>query len=82
MNASEKLSIDELKDIARMMGNVSPREFLRDKNAAEAGLSADADDEAVFAAMAANPKIIQRPIGIKGKTAVLGRPIERLTEII
>ena len=82
MNASERLSVDELKDIARKMGGVSPREFLREKNAADAGLAADADDAAVFAAMAENPKIIQRPIGIKGKKAVLGRPIERLTEIL
>jgi arsenate reductase len=31
--------------------------------------------------MAANPKIIQRPIGIVGKQAVLGRPIEKLLEL-
>ena len=67
MNASEQLSLDELKDIAKKMGASSPREFLRDKNAAEFGI--------------ANPKIIQRPIGIVGKQAVLGRPIEKLLEL-
>ena len=66
MNASEQLSLDELKDIAKKMGASSPREFLRDK---------------IFQAMAANPKIIQRPIGIVGKQAVLGRPIEKLLEL-
>ncbi|MEH6809138.1 MAG: ArsC/Spx/MgsR family protein [Hyphomonas oceanitis] len=76
MNASEQLSVAELKDIAKKMGGVSPRAFLREKNAAEAGLAEDAGDEAVYAAMAENPKIIQRPILIKGSKAVLGRPID------
>jgi len=81
MNASEQLSLAELKDIAKKLGNVSPRAFLREKNAAEAGLSVSADDDAVFAAMAENPKLIQRPIGIKGPKAALGRPVERLLDI-
>lgn len=81
MNASEQLSLAELKDIAKKLGNVSPRAFLREKNAADAGLPASAGDDAVFAAMAENPKIIQRPIGIKGKNAALGRPVERLLDI-
>ena len=82
MNASEQLSVAELKDIAKKMGGVSPRAFLREKNAAEAGLAEDASDEAVYAAMAENPKIIQRPILIKGNKAVLGRPVELLLELI
>ena len=82
MNASEALTQDELKDIAKKMGGVSPRTFLREKNAAEAGVTAEMSDADVFRAMAENPKIIQRPIGIAGDKAVLGRPIERLLEII
>mgnify|MGYP001797925625 CR=1 FL=1 len=31
MNASSRLSVDELKDIAKKMGGVSPRAFLREK---------------------------------------------------
>lgn len=81
MNASEALSVDELKDIAKKMGGVSPREFLRDKNAAEAGITEKSSDAAIFKAMAENPKIIQRPIGVVGDKAVLGRPIEKLLEI-
>ena len=73
--------MDELKDIAAKMGGVSPREFLREKNAAEAGLSESASDAEVFEAMAANPKIIQRPIGINGGKAVLGRPNAKLLDI-
>ena len=81
MNASERLSLAELRDIAKKLGNVSPRAFLREKNAAEAGLPASAGDDAVFEAMAENPKLIQRPIGLKGPKAALGRPVERLLDI-
>ena len=80
-SAAERLSLNEIKDIAAKMGHVSPREFLREKDAEAAGLSASASDEEVFAAMAGNPKLIQRPIGIKGDKAVLGRPNDRLLSI-
>lgn len=82
MTAAERLSVEELKDIAKKMGAKSPRAFLREKDAAAAGLSETASDEAVYAAMAENPKLIQRPIGINGKKAVLGRPNEKLLEIV
>ena len=75
------LSEEELREIARKMGNVSPREFLRVKDAEKAGLSDNAPDDEVFAAMAENPKLIQRPIGVNGDKAVLGRPNARLLEI-
>ena len=32
--------------------------------------------------MAENPKLIQRPIGINGKKAALGRPNAKLLEIL
>lgn len=82
MNKSEQLSVEELKDIAKKMGAQSPREFLREKNAKERGLPDDIDGDDLFEAMAADPYIIQRPIGINGKKAVLGRPNEKLLEII
>lgn len=81
MSAAERLSVEELKDIAKKMGAKSPRAFLREKDAEAAGLSDKASDEQVYAAMAENPKLIQRPIGINGRKAVLGRPNERLLDI-
>jgi len=79
---TDQLCVTELKDIAEKMGNASPRVFLRDKAAREAGLTDASSDDEIFAAMAANPKLIQRPIGLKGDKAVLGRPNEALLEII
>ena len=82
MNAGDALSVDDLKDIAEKLGAASPRDFLRDKDAKKFELADSADDEAVFAAMADNPRLIQRPIGINGNKAALGRPIENLLHII
>ena len=54
---------------------------MRSKDAPAAGIDANSSDEAIFEAMAENPKLIQRPIGIKGKKAVLGRPPEDLLKL-
>ncbi|WP_018148776.1 ArsC/Spx/MgsR family protein [Henriciella marina] len=81
MNQSEALSVDELKDIAAKMGASSPREFLRDKDAQKFDIPPTLDDDALYAAMAENPKLIQRPIGINNGKAALGRPVEKLLDI-
>ncbi len=82
MTASGRLSVEDLQDIALKMGSVSPRAFLREKDAQQAGLSADLSDADLFQAMADNPKLIQRPIGLQGGRAVLGRPMEKLLDIL
>lgn len=81
MNKSDQLTEAELRAIAKHMGGASPREFLRPKDAEKFGLAESASDDDVFAAMAAEPRLIQRPIGINGKKAVVGRPNERLLDI-
>ena len=82
MSKTERLSEQELRGIAKKMGKVSPREFLRVKDAEKYGLAETASDDDVFAAMAEEPKLIQRPIGINGRKAVLGRPNDRLLSIV
>ncbi len=79
---TEQLDLEELKSLAQKMGGVSPRAFLREKDAEKTGLAETATDAQVFAAMAENPKLIQRPIGIKGDKAVLGRPNSALLDIV
>lgn len=82
MTETERFSVDELKAIAKKLKAKSPRDFLRKKDADAAGLPETASDEEVYAAMVENPRLIQRPIGINGRKAALGRPIENLLEIL
>jgi arsenate reductase len=81
MNAGEALSVDELREITKQLGATSPRAFLREKDAVKFDLPASASDDEIYSAMVDNPRLIQRPIGIKGGKAALGRPIEQLLEI-
>lgn len=47
-------------------------------NLADASLS----DEQLIAAMAAHPKLIERPVLVAGDKAVIGRPPENILEIL
>ncbi|MDT8345633.1 MAG: arsenate reductase (glutaredoxin) [Thermohalobaculum sp.] len=46
------------------------------------GLSGQSDDATLIAAMAAQPKLIERPVVIVGRRAALGRPPEAVAEIL
>ena len=80
-NKTAMLSEDELRDIAKKMGGVSPREFMRAKDAEKAGIDDHTSDDEIFAIMAENPKVIQRPIGINNGKAIIGRPNDKLLTI-
>lgn len=82
MNATEQLSEEELRVIAKKLGNARPHDFSRPKNISAEGLDPEMSDDELFTAMANNPKFIQRPILIKGDEARLGRPIEKMLELL
>ncbi|WP_337848040.1 arsenate reductase (glutaredoxin) [Sphingomonas sp.] len=70
-------------ELARLYakGGMSPRDGLRK---AEAGAKAlkDASDDAILDAMAADPILIERPLVETAKGVRLGRPPERVRDIL
>lgn len=73
---------EELARILELLGK-GPRDILRRKEAAEAGLDPDGmGDDALIAAMVANPAVIERPIVVAGAKAALGRPPESVLNIL
>ena len=77
-------SADELQSLANKMG-LKAREFIRVTEAVfkELNLQSHLDDDTfMFQKMSENPKLIERPIVVKGDRAVLGRPPERTREFL
>ena len=74
----------ELKAILAKLG-ISARELLRKGEAdyKEQNLADDTlSDSALIKAMCAYPKLIERPIVVKGQKAVLGRPPENVLALL
>lgn len=70
-----------LKKIVKQLG-IRPAELIRKKEYRELDLPATDDPDELIARMAANPRIIERPIVVCGKEARLGRPPENVLEIL
>lgn len=73
----------ELKDIIKLL-DIKPEALLRkgEKIYKENYKGKDLSDVEWIKAMVNNPKLIERPIVIKGKKAILGRPPENVHELL
>lgn len=77
-------SAQQLKKLAKAL-NMKPAQFVRKGEAQykELGLNEGSPtDKILYEAMAAHPKLIERPIVVKGETAVLGRPPENVLSLL
>lgn len=77
----EPFGVEELREVLAKLG-LGPREILRGRDATKQGLRGDEDGEELIALMAENPNLVQRPIGVLGDRAVLGRPVENLLTLL
>jgi arsenate reductase (glutaredoxin) len=75
-------SVPELKEILGQL-KIPAAKLLRKKEAAAAGIDPRAlSEDALIAAMVANPIVIERPIVVSGGRAALGRPPEAVLSVL
>ncbi len=73
---------EELKELLEKLG-MKPSELVRKKEKLYKELELkDKSEEEILEAMCQYPRLIERPILVKGSKAVLGRPPERFKELI
>jgi arsenate reductase len=80
----EKLTAKRISQVLGQLG-IPARELLRKSEDAYKALNLkdkELTDKQLIAAMVKEPKLIQRPIVIKGDQAKLGRPPEQVLEIM
>lgn len=77
----DPLSRAELEEVLKKLG-MGPRDVLRTRDANKLGLRGDESDAELIGLMAENPTLLQRPIGVVGDKAAVGRPPEALLELV
>lgn len=70
--------------LKRLLGQLGlkAKDVLRVKEAAEAGIDPEASEGVLIASLAAHPEALERPIFMHKGKAVLGRPPEKVLEIL
>ncbi len=79
----DPLTEAEIQSVLVSLG-VGPRDVLRRRDRAfrDLGLSGAEDEEELIALMASHPTLLERPIGVVGERAVLGRPPDLLLTLL
>ncbi len=78
----EPLSAAEIRQVLRKLG-LGPKAVLRkgDKAFRQLDLTGREPDEDLIRRMSEHPTLLQRPIGVAGDRAVIGRPVENLLSL-
>ncbi len=79
----EPLDRDELEGLGKRLG-LPASEWIRsgEPEFSNAGLSADSSEDELLDAMAAHPILMERPIFERDGRAIIGRPPERVLEVL
>ena len=79
----DPLTESEIRSVLASL-DVAPSAVLRkrDRVFRELGLTGAEGDEKLIALMASHPTLLERPIGIRGARAVVGRPPDRLLSLL
>ena len=75
-------TVQELDGILKKL-NMEPAELVRKKEARELKLDFESlDRDAAIAVLVENPRVIERPIVVAGRKAVIGRPPENVLGLL
>jgi arsenate reductase len=79
----ETITKEDIKKLLEMIG-AKPRDIMRTKESIykELGLKDVEDDEKLIEAMVEHHKLIERPIVIKDGKAIIGRPPQKVLELV
>ena len=79
----EPLSEEKLMELLKLL-NIAPLDLVRKNEAIwkENYKGKNLTDAEIVKAMVQNPKLIERPIVVNGKKAVIGRPPENILDIL
>ena len=74
----------DAKELKTLFGKLKrkPHELLRKRDAKALGLSGDETDAQLIKLMAEHPTLLERPILVAGRRAVVGRPVDNLEELL
>ena len=77
-------TVPELAAVLSALGDIPALQLVRTGEARfkELALGKEASSDALLAAMAAHPILIERPVVISGSRAILGRPPENVTALL
>lgn len=77
------LAVGEITTLLSKLG-MQASQLIRNGEAdyKEAGLGKESSEGELIAAMVARPKLVERPIVVKGDRAIVGRPPENVLELI
>jgi len=80
--SKDRLSEEALKELLSNAG-LSPQQAIRSNEDSYKQYVAgrNLSDEQLIRVMAEHPELIQRPIVVRGKKAVLARPVENLSDL-
>lgn len=80
----EPLSAAEIEELLIKLGDAPEALVRKDNHFKELGLNDEdyTSVETVAALLAEHPRLMQRPIGVRGGKAVIARPSERIEELL
>lgn len=78
LKKEELLSLKEKLEVTSLLEMMRPKEA----EFKELGLSKDSSEEALLEALVNTPKLLERPVVIKGTKAKIGRPPENVLTIL